>query len=242
MLGKQHLTLSVMSAAPVLIPFLEAYPVYVTLSLTGIAIGSLIPDVDAKDAAVFHTDIRGLKSGPGLAFNSFIAPTLPLFGYITKYLIYKPVIHLLNFTTSYRFLERHRQFTHSILGVVTVTSITGLYLLIPLKLLSLNLFLPSIFLTGYFIGQILHLIQDSCTKSGIAWRQPISSTKLKGGLTTGKDNFKPLILLHLLSGLTVISAYATYNLNSTNAVKGSVTMVAVFWTLFMLVSDVKLEK
>lgn len=241
MLGKQHLTLSVMSMTPVLIPWLESYPFFVIISLIGVGIGSLIPDVDAKDAAVFHTNIRGLKSTPGLAFNRLLAPSLPLFGYITKYFIYKPAIHLFNLITSYNFQEKHRHLTHSILGIFTVTSVTGLYLMIPLILLEINLVFPLTFLIGYFVGQFLHLIQDSCTKSGVAWRQPFSNTKLKGNLTTGKDNFKPLMLLYLLSGLTLLSAYTTLNKSYANAFKGSLTMVGLLWITFMMVSNVRIK-
>lgn len=88
----------------------------------------------------------------------------------------------------------------------------------------------------------MHLIQDSCTKSGIKWNQPFSNTKIKGGLNTGKDNFKPLLMLYLLSGLTLLTAYSTLTNSTVDALKGSSMLVILAWATFMLISDVRIQK
>ncbi len=242
MLGKQHLTLSVMTAAVLLTPLMQSHPIHVIISFIGVAVGSLIPDIDAKDAAVFHTNIRGLNSRPGVAFNSFVAPVLPLFGYFTKYIIYKPVVHLLNLLTAYTFEIKHRHFTHSVIGILTLTSATGIYLLILNLFVKIELIWIILFLASYLSGAIMHLIQDSCTKSGIKWNQPFSNTKIKGGLNTGKDNFKPLLMLYLLSGLTLLTAYSTLTNSTVDALKGSSMLVILAWATFMLISDVRIQK
>ncbi|MFB6115765.1 MAG: hypothetical protein ABEK04_05795, partial [Candidatus Nanohalobium sp.] len=92
MLGRQHLMLSVATVSVVLAPYLESAEGFVIVMLLGTGIGSLIPDVDAQDAAVFHNDIRGLNGDVGDTVNNFIGPLLPAFGYTTKYAIYKPAV------------------------------------------------------------------------------------------------------------------------------------------------------
>ncbi len=187
MLGRHHLLLSLATVSCLLVPFLDEYPGFVLLAFFGTAVGSLIPDVDSHDAAIFHENVKGLNGDVGIFVNNFFAPVFPVFGYVTKYLIYKPVVHLYDRVVfrKYSFKEKHRSFSHSILGVVTMTLLTGIY--VTLALAAVNLFSPlalAVFLSSYASGAFLHMLEDSCTRTGIAWNSPFSSTKLRGELVT----------------------------------------------------------
>lgn len=241
MLGRQHLKLTVMTYTALIAPFVQEYFIQVLIGLAGASIGSLIPDIDSVDAAVFHSNVKGL-GGPGIAFNDFIGPVLPLFAYISKYIIYKPVVHLLNFLTPYTFHERHRSFTHSITGVATLTVMTGLLIYLPLNYSGLSLALLPYFLSAYCGGALMHIVQDSCTKSGIAWNQPFNKFKIKGNLVTGKSVRRPKILLYTLTGLTALIGYQSLLRNSIReTAKASILLTGITWILFLIISGVRVE-
>lgn len=204
MLGRQHLTLSFFSGIIVFSPLIHVESSYFILSVIGVCIGSLIPDVDAEDASIFHSKVRGLKGDTGLILNDFIAPLLPLFGYVTKYIIYRPLLVVYDkfLFSDYEFSDSHRDFTHSILGVFSITVFTGVLIGIPLHLIKeFNFVFLYVFLVGYLVGCLLHMLQDSCTRTGIAWNSPFSGRKLKGEIYTGKDFFK-IHIFSLILGVT----------------------------------------
>ncbi len=241
MLGTQHLKLTVMTYTALTAPFFLDHPINVIIGLIGVSIGSLIPDIDSVDAAVFHSNVKGLGS-PGIAFNDFIGPILPIFAYISKYIIYKPIVHLLNFLTPYTFHERHRSFTHSITGVAALTLMTGLLLYLPLNYTGLSIALLPYFLAAYCGGALMHMVQDSCTKSGIAWNQPFNKFKIKGNLVTGKSIRRPKILLYCLTGLTALISYQSLNGNPIEeTAKASMLLTGITWILFLIISGVRIE-
>ncbi len=182
MLGRHHVSLSVVTVALVVLPLLTLYPVLCLIALVGTAIGSLIPDADSPDAAIFHQKVRGvndLLNAPAVLY--------PAFGYVTKYLIYKPIVKIYDSVvfTQYDIEERHRGFLHTVLGLATVTVVTGLYLTPVLYVLELlSMVGLAVFLAAYLLGAVLHLLQDSCTKTGIQWNFPFQSWKVRGRLTT----------------------------------------------------------
>ena len=239
MLGRQHLMLSVATVSVLLAPFLDSHSGFVLVMFAGAGIGSLIPDIDAQDAAVFHQDLRGLNSEFGQAVNNLIGPILPYFGYTTKYAIYKPAVKFFDFFTpeKYSFQEKHRTFSHSYLGVFTMTAVTGLYLT-PV-LIFLDLFSPVYliaFLFSYMVGAFLHMLEDSCTITGIAWNSPFSNTKLKGQISTGKDIKKPRYFLYWLGGLTGLTFYLgttqQYQISMIALTAASIITVSLSWLVF----------
>lgn len=186
MLGRHHLLLSVATVGLVAAPLFVLAPTIALVALAGTAIGSLIPDADAEDAAIFHTEVRGLNGSTGKTLD-LLAPVFPVFGYATKYLIYKPSVVLYD---TYVFeeqdvVERHRGLLHSVLGLGTATVLTGIYLIPVLLFLGLFSILHlGVFLLAYLVGGVLHLAEDSCTKTGIQWHYPVRDWKVEGRLTT----------------------------------------------------------
>lgn len=237
MLGRQHLMLSAATAIPFLIYLLDA-PSLSAIFFIGICIGSLIPDVDVKNSTIFHRKIRGLRFGSARIFNSFLTPIFPLFGYITRYLIYIPAIKTYNLflPKKYCFNCKHRNFSHCLIGISTITAATGLIAYLALQIFNIsNIFYVKIFLASYFAGSLLHLIQDSCTNSGIAWMQPFSSRKISGKIKTGENDLEANIFLLQLGTITLFSLYFSLNIVQI------LSVIVGSWTLFLFTSGVKLE-
>lgn len=229
--------ISVATVSVLILPYLQVDQSFVIVAFLGASIGSLVPDVDANDAAIFHDDVRGLNGDIGEMINNFVSPILPFFGYGTKFLIYKPSVAVFDLFTDYSFEEKHRAFSHSILGVLTMTTVTGIYL-IPI-LLFIDLFNPlylSAFLFAYMIGAFLHMLEDSCTKTGIKWNTPFSDTKIKGEISTGKDYKKPhyfLYYLGILVAATFMLSTSDFNIPLYALTAGSLAALIFSWFVFM---------
>jgi membrane-bound metal-dependent hydrolase YbcI (DUF457 family) len=238
--------ISVATVSALILPFLQTAEGFVMVIFAGAAIGSLIPDVDAQDAAVFHENIRGLNGEFGEIVNKMIGPLLPIFGFTTKYAIYKPAVIAFDFFTEYEFQEKHRTFSHSFLGVFTMTLMTGLYM-IPVLIIA-ELFAPVYllaFLTAYMAGAFLHMLEDSCTKTGIEWNSPFSDTKLKGDISTGKDVKKPRYFLYYLGLVAFFSFMGSveYGIPLWQVTGGTVIALAFGWLVFMkAVAKVELDR
>lgn len=193
MLGKHHLLLSLFTAAILVVPYFFQYPELVLVIIIGVAIGSLVPDADSPDAAIFHEKVKGIKGELSQVINGLIAPLFPIFGYTTKYLIYKPSILIFGRTLlkKYNIEERHRGFLHSFLGVATATVLTGIYAFVVLYLLNLFSFVYFLaFLLSYTSGALLHLVEDSATVTGTQFNYPFSDFRVSGELITRPDSAK----------------------------------------------------
>jgi inner membrane protein len=229
--------LSVATGLLLIIPVAQLLDGFMALILIGVAIGSLIPDVDASDAAVFHRNVKGLNGQMGRLVNGFVGPILPLFGYTTKYMIYKPAVHLFNLLSrKHSFSEKHRSFSHSFLGVFTLTSVTGLYLTpVLIYVPAVSMFHLLSFLSGYSFGALLHMLQDSCTRTGIAWNAPFSSKRLKGSLRTGKDNREPRFMLYVLAAQVPVILYMALHshIGTINLSLIAVVSTSVTWLVFV---------
>lgn len=170
MRGDSHLLLSILMSLPtamVLFNLNQQTVNVLTYFLGGIMLGSLLPDVDASDAKIMHG-----RSKP--------------IGFFGKYLFYRPITWVLR-THSNTFNDRHRGYLHSLLGCFLAT----LYFAIPVAIIFFVLtfyFLVELRFTLLFwyawiglpFGFLMHLTEDSFTKSGVRWLfprgQPMHST------------------------------------------------------------------
>ena len=76
MRGDQHVLITLFSGGLLLAPHVAVFaPSEVAALLFGLFVGSLAPDADATDAAIFHTRIPGLK-GPTRGLVNGAAPAL----------------------------------------------------------------------------------------------------------------------------------------------------------------------
>jgi len=153
--------------------------------LGGILVGSLLPDVDASDAKIMHGSWRPI-------------------GIFGKHLFYRPMTWILR-TRSDAFHAEHRGYLHSLLGCLLAT----LYFALPIAALFLIftflLFVP-ITLTLLFwyawiglpTGFLMHLAEDSFTKSGVRWFFP-RGRPYRGATRTGTRSEYNLLAAFLVT-------------------------------------------
>ncbi|MBE0516372.1 MAG: metal-dependent hydrolase [Methanophagales archaeon] len=251
MLGKHHLILSLFTAAILVVPYFLQYPELTLLVVIGIAIGSLVPDADSPDAAIFHEKVKGVKGELGQLINGLIAPLFPIFGYTTKYLVYKPAVYVFGRTLlkNYNIEERHRGFLHSFLGVGTATVLTGIYAFVVLYLLDLFSFVYFMaFVLSYTSGALLHLVEDSATVTGTQFNYPFSEFRVSGDLITKPDFARSS---DIFASILVIIAGILFFLTILEYIPYSNWVITLFfviflilcWTIFLVfVAKVRIER
>lgn len=251
MLGKHHLLLSLFTAAILVVPYFFLYPELVLVIIIGVAIGSLVPDADSPDAAIFHEKVKGIKGELGQVINGLIAPLFPIFGYTAKYLVYKPAIYIFGRTLlkKYNIEERHRGFLHSFLGVATATVLTGIYAFVVLYLLNLFSFVYFLaFLLSYTSGALLHLVEDSATVTGTQFNYPFSDFRVSGELITRPDSAKNsdmfVSVLFIIAGLLFFLTILEYIPYPDWIITLFSAIVLIFcWAIFLVfVAKVRIER
>ena len=189
MLGKHHFSLSVATYLAVFAPLILVRPWLFCLFGFGVSVGSLLPDVDGEDATIFHQTFKGMQGWLGGALGFVVRPLsvfFPYIGYLVKYVVYRPTVWLYDFLLTHDMTTGHRGYTHSHLGIWTTSTVIAA--LISLVSSSMGAFTASSVVTTYcglVFGMYLHIVQDSCTKSGIVWNFPFSNKALRGDRRTG---------------------------------------------------------
>lgn len=211
MKGRNHVLITWGVVLPVLYPIISIYPVETVLAFITLTLGCLTPDIDIKTSTLFKGG-KSLQNGVTepfyVLFGSFLFP----FALFMRYLVAKPGQLLVGVTTENELNTGHRGFTHTLPGLVSVITILGFYASVLLLYLNIYEFqFLFVGLIGFTFGYILHLLQDSLTKSGILWIHPFSEIKLRGSLKTGKSKFKIGITQILLSFALVSSILLTHS-------------------------------
>ena len=217
MRGEQHVFYSLLSAA-ILSPFILSTgdPVFLLLIAAGIFIGSLAPDADAADSAIMH----GLSGGRGgiRTLRRHTILILPFFGYLIRYFVYFPVSVLVFIFTLGKVKPKHRGLLHSFFGVVFASVLLWIYIAIIISLFGrliskdfsgVFLYPAAVLCAGIFTGSILHLLEDSCTHSGVFWLFPFKNTKISGTLVPNAGRNWLIVLI--LGTAAVLSLYAGIN-------------------------------
>lgn len=232
------MSLTILTAAIVLHPYLDSF--YAWISLLGVAIGSLIPDSDSPDALIYHNRVKALGGEGDDLINQYFAPFFPLFGYSTKYLIYKPSAYFYR-SIGVGIEEKHRGLMHSILGIITSTFLTAVYILPVLWILNfLNYEILAVFMLSYLFGAFMHLLEDSITVSGVKWLYPASGAVLKGDLKTTTENTRmPDTLSYVL--LAVFGTFYGFS-NSLTTSLVAILVVSVLWLFFLFYNGISLER
>ena len=202
MLGRFHLLIStiyIFSFAWALhIDGLISQQTATILILSG-ALGSLIPDVDASDAAILHGETKEI-------------------GYGIKYTVYYPIAYLAN--KLFGVEKKHRGIMHSLIGLLLTnliltpliyTYVTVYSLVTETPFLDIAAIPPWIIL-GISIGFILHMVEDSFTKSGVQWFLPkkhVISGNIRTFSKEEKKFAEALIILGVIPLLISIYVGAT---------------------------------
>jgi membrane-bound metal-dependent hydrolase YbcI (DUF457 family) len=229
--GDEHLSISLATAAVVLVPWVSVLPPeWLVAALFGVFIGALAPDADANDSAIFHTRVPGGK-GKRLV-------VLPLFGYAIRYLIYYPISLPFIALLGERGMPRHRGVLHSAIGVVLMTLVLGAY---AWAIGTIGLRIPwdigyTVFLLGFLGGAVGHLLEDSCTRSGVAWLFPLSGHRTHGGIITGSGDPRPTIYAAVMA----VAAGGLFAAGKTEAIPAhlfpyaGIAVAAGLWVIFLL--------
>jgi len=234
MLGKEHLLLSTGTVLPFLIPlvFLEdTFPLGLFISFyLAVMIGSLTPDADCRGKPKLFYDFP------------YVYILMKPIEFITrKFFSFKEIKVKLKVQKEIK--EEHRGIMHSPIGTfvssLLLTIILGT-LLIILEMFHV-LFILIIF-WGLWLGQLLHLVQDSCTKTGIDWKFPFGEKLAKGKILTGnkKDN-RPkifaIVLNSLLVGLIALYAMGRMKVQLWIVYVLLITLISLLWVLFFRISQ-----
>lgn len=103
---------------------------------------------------------------------------------------------------------KHREFTHSIVGTISI------YYLLKLILdkIAIDILLSDIFLKAFIIGMISHILLDMLTVAGVVLFYPLSKKRIGVGIFHKKlyikVGFKELITLIFL----IVMAYFAYKI------------------------------
>lgn len=170
-MGKNHVAIAIALVAANLLVFREKnlFDGWLqSLSLAfGVIVGALLPDVDADDSKVLHgSGIRQLKR---------LDPIVMAAGYLTKAVVYVPL--------GLVFRGEHRGIMHSLAGAVASGAFWWIVLLAVQGAAGGSW--AAVLATGVFAGYIIHLAEDSFTRSGVAWLKPLSNKRVCGQAVTG---------------------------------------------------------
>jgi len=200
MLGKQHVSISMASIFPFIIPIIFSdngnYLVYFISLMTGVLIGSLTPDADCGGKSKLYYDFK-------LVYDIMI-PLQKTVIWVFKRFNLK---HKLNL--EYEVKNEHRGIMHAPIGILIssliLTLIAVVFTLVFLR--EINIILVLFVFVGLLTGQFLHLLEDSCTVAGINWKFPFGTKELKGRIYTfskieGKKDIRPTVYEYSLWAIT----------------------------------------
>ena len=220
MLGKHHLSITTGFFIPILVFGVYElingsveYFYYSICILLFASIGSLLPDADSEGKATLYYRYRLI--------------------YYLMTLIHEIIILLFNnhkikekLKIGYTIEKRHRGILHTPIGaflssllLTAIFSIAYVSIAIYLNINVDLLIILSVFL-GLFFGQIMHLVEDSFTVSGINWLFPFGNKTINGKIYTfekveGKVDIRPDLYawFYQITGailLVVVIFYSNY--------------------------------
>ncbi|MHA2352491.1 MAG: metal-dependent hydrolase [Candidatus Thorarchaeota archaeon] len=234
MRGESHLIASFMISLPTIMALYTMAPDTMTevmaYVLGGVLLGCLLPDVDASDAKVMHGYWRPIG----------------LFG---KYVFYKPMTWILR-TRSDAYREQHRGYLHSFIGCFLAT----IFFAFPIAIIFLHstyvMLLPletTIWVWFVWIGLpfgfLMHLVEDSFTKSGVRWIFPGGRTYSSQTRTGKKSEYNLLSAFIVTFGiLTAIVYMATPSfIVLFGAILGSLVLLGVLYAVNPIISRLSNE-
>jgi membrane-bound metal-dependent hydrolase YbcI (DUF457 family) len=202
MLGKQHVSITLATIFPFLIPALfytnGDYLIIFGSIIAASVVGSLTPDADCSAKSKLYYD-----------FKFVYDIMLPLQKSVVWIFDRLNLKHKLNL--EYEVKHEHRGIMHAPIGIL----ISSIVLTFIAFLVTLILFAESVLIVslvvfiGLLVGQFLHLMEDSCTVAGINWNFPFGTKELKGRIYTfekfeGKKDIRPVIYEYSLWSISIV--------------------------------------
>ncbi|HJJ42531.1 MAG TPA: metal-dependent hydrolase [Methanocorpusculum sp.] len=252
MKGANHLVLTLLTLFLILSPFAGFFKSYyipaLIIIILGVFIGSLTPDIDkGRESAIFHSSI------PGFHGKRFIVT--PIFGYVIYYTCYMPIraVFVMLFGKKIYAKSGHRELPHSPIGILFISALLTFYIWMICFALS---FIPNlsfiynniyiwIFGASFLFGCFMHLIEDTCDKSGIHYFYPFRFSRLRGKITGDGTDIRPRVyeIILLISAIAVMTASLTGIFKSIiYAQTASAALPVIFWIIFMKASGVPAKR
>lgn len=239
MLGKDHVSITLGTVFPFTIPLIfsdNSHPLYAFCLLVAAVIGSLIPDADSDEKPKLHYDFKII--------------------YYIMVLLHKLIVFSFSFfnlkekmNLQYIVEEQHRGIMHSPIGVfissfvlTSLTTIVGYFIFH-----GINTNLIGFLFLGLISGQFLHLLEDSCTVSGINWLFPFGTCELKGSIYTGnkkeeKKDIRPFLyrvfLLFFSAILLIFHLLGTIDVNKSGIYILIFAVVTLIWSFIFLTAKI----
>jgi len=173
MLSRDHVGLSVFSSIILFGWLIFQNPVVFIAIVSGVFIGSLLPDTDLPRSRIDY--LEGIAG---------------FFGLISKTVLNPLVILIFNFL-KYPVAQNHRGITHTVYGVLTYCVVLEIISIPVFVFFGFSAFIIgySVFVFGLFFGGILHIVEDSCTITGVFPFYPVNQTrKYSGNISTYNFN------------------------------------------------------
>lgn len=240
MLGKDHVSITLGTIFPFTIPLIfseNSHPLYAFCLLMAAVIGSLIPDADSDEKPKLHYDFKII--------------------YYIMVSLHKLIVFSFNFfnlkekmNLQYIVEEQHRGIMHSTVGVfissfvlTLLTTIVGHFIFH-----GINANFIGLLFLGLISGQFLHLLEDSCTVSGIKWLFPFGTGELKGSIYTvnkieGKKDIRPFLyrvfLFFISAILLILHLLEIIDVNDSSTYFLIFAVVTLVWSLIFLTAKIE---
>ena len=239
MLGKDHVSITLGTVFPFTIPLIfsdNSHPVYAFCLLVAAVIGSLIPDADSDEKPKLHYDFK--------VIYDIMVPLHKLIVFSFAFFNLKEKMNL-----QYVVEKQHRGVMHSPIGVFISSFVLTLLITIVGYLIfhGINATFISLLFLGLILGQLLHLLEDSCTVSGINWLFPFGTRELKGSIYTGnkiegKRDIRPFLyrvtLLFFSAIMLILHSLGAIDVNDSDIYFLIFAVVALIWGLIFLTAKI----
>ena len=224
MRGEDHTTITAATFFPFLLPAILDREIDVILPLiffVSAIIGSLTPDADCEEKSALYYRCE-------------------IVYFLMKFVIMKPVTLFFQNTINKRFKlehvvgEEHRGIMHSPIGVFMSSLFLSVIVFIFMLFFKfVNIWVLAAIFLGLLCGQLMHLLQDSCTVLGINWKFPFGTKMLKGEIYTSRKDVRLLILYLSLLALSAILFFSYKNIQQMNLSLWGLYAIIFFCVFFV---------
>ncbi|MEM2955053.1 MAG: metal-dependent hydrolase [Candidatus Nanoarchaeia archaeon] len=239
MLGRHHVSISIATILPFLIPFLflnsNTGITYGIALIVAVMIGSLTPDADCGGKSKLYYDFRIVYDL--MRPIQWLVVRVFRMGFVKSQLKIEEEID-----------NEHRGIMHTPIGIFISSILLTLILLLFILLIKVFDFIFVLVIFGGLVfGQFMHLLEDSCTVAGINWKFPFGKKELNGTIYTfskipGSMDIRPGLYFIVLISLSVL-VFLGYTFNKINfgltyLYLALFLVISVLWTLFILISKI----